>query len=225
MKEFLSEMAAKIEALVSGKFAPRIGVAAREITADNALYPEEQLFVARAVATRQAEFSTGRRCARLALNAVGCRPCPIPVGPQLAPQWPVGFVGSITHSAGFAVAVAAPCTLYRSMGIDLCVHSVTADALSQASGVISNGAEIEAARAAIKDGVDPRVLLFSAKESAIKVLSPGLGRYLDFKEISVRIEKDKFIASAGLNREVHGWWSPLEGLLLTGASLPPELNS
>ncbi len=68
-----------------------------------------------AVPKRQAEFSAGRAAARAALR----RPDqPLPVGPDRAPIWPAGRVGSITQCAGLCLAVVARSTDYRGLGLD-----------------------------------------------------------------------------------------------------------
>jgi 4'-phosphopantetheinyl transferase EntD len=204
------------------RFGADVSVAVRKVADRYPLFPVEEQLVARAVASRRAEFATGRWCARLALEAVGCAPCPIPMGPLRAPQWPHGFIGSITHSAGLAVAVAATRDTFKSIGIDLCEVSATSSVLSLASPFVSDEVEVENARALSTFGVDPGVLLFSAKESTVKVVSAQMGRFLEFTEIRVTLDPGGFVASLpGLAGEVQGWWESQNGLLLTGAFARP----
>src|SRR5215469_16812348 len=72
------------------------------------LRPAEAAIVARAVEKRRAEFATGRACAHAALDAWGAPDAPLLPGPDRAPLWPDGFVGSISHARGACAAVAAP---------------------------------------------------------------------------------------------------------------------
>ncbi|MGW0783195.1 4'-phosphopantetheinyl transferase family protein [Streptomyces sp. NPDC002913] len=74
-------------------------------------YPEEEDRLGEAVVDRRRrEFTTARWCARRALAAAGAPTADAPLrrGRQGEPLWPAGFTGSITHSAGYRAAVAAP---------------------------------------------------------------------------------------------------------------------
>src|SRR5262245_10837885 len=82
------------------------------------IFPGEEEFAANAVESRRREFVTARRCAREALARLGCSPIPIRSGLMGEPQWPAGFVGSITHTAGFRAAAVTPRSLLASLGID-----------------------------------------------------------------------------------------------------------
>ena len=55
-----------------------------------ALLPEEEVLVARAVGKRRAEFTTVRTCARIALGRLGLPPAPLLSGPKREPLWPAG---------------------------------------------------------------------------------------------------------------------------------------
>ena len=140
----------------------------------------EEALLARAVPSRRREFAAGRRCARRALRAVGCPPAPLPIGPLGAPIWPPGFSGSITHDRRFAAAIA-----YRSesgrvtVSLDMLERVNDADFLEIAETVTT----ADERRSGRQDPADV-ARLFSAKEAAIKILSPALGRLLDFQELT-----------------------------------------
>ena len=68
-----------------------------------------------AVPARLAEFSAGRAAARIALHNPDQ---PIPIGPDRAPIWPAGLVGSITHCAGLCLAVVGKSQDYQGLGLD-----------------------------------------------------------------------------------------------------------
>ncbi|WP_352542194.1 hypothetical protein [Mesorhizobium sp. M0018] len=55
-----------------------------------------------ALPLRGAEFLAGRAMADAALQALGQLTTEIPIGPDRAPVWPKGSVGSITHARGIA---------------------------------------------------------------------------------------------------------------------------
>jgi 4'-phosphopantetheinyl transferase EntD len=85
---------------------------------DVKLFPEEETLIARAVGKRRREFTTARSCARSALAALGVAPMPILPGERGAPQWPPGFVGSITHCAGYRAAAVARSRDVLTIGVD-----------------------------------------------------------------------------------------------------------
>lgn len=86
---------------------------------EGALFPEEAAHVARAVPSRRAEFRAGRTAARQALTQLGCQTLCIPASPDRAPVWPKGVSGSISHTAGAAIAVVADSARHRYLGIDI----------------------------------------------------------------------------------------------------------
>lgn len=94
-----------LAALFTDAVAFELAGADLEAGGDEGLWPEEEVQVTRAVPTRRLQFAAGRRCARAGLAALGLPPGPIPAGPQRAPGWPAGTTGSISHTAGYAVAV------------------------------------------------------------------------------------------------------------------------
>ena len=80
------------------------GVAVVEAFQDNPdelIFPGEEDLIAKAEEQRRREFITARRCAREALATFGHALAPIRSGSGREPQWPVGVVGSITHTANF----------------------------------------------------------------------------------------------------------------------------
>lgn len=98
------------------------------IEADGDLEPIERSFVANAVHSRRKEFALGRALARRALAAAGHARVGIPAGPDRAPIWPTGIIGSITHCDHIAVAAVAPTQSgIQAIGIDLERTAGTAD--------------------------------------------------------------------------------------------------
>jgi len=148
------------------------------------LYPEELPAVERAVPKRRGEYSAGRACARAALAALGAEPGPVPRdnGDRGAPVWPKGFVGSITHCAGYRAAAVARAADILALGIDAEPAGPLPDGVLEA---IHSTAE---ERAALKRRTDrdPGVhwdrLLFSAKETVYKAWYPYHHRMLGFEE-------------------------------------------
>ncbi|GAA4882807.1 4'-phosphopantetheinyl transferase family protein [Actinomycetospora straminea] len=193
------------------------------------LAPEEEAAVARAVATRRAEFTTARTCARDALSRLGAPAAAIPVGEKRAPIWPEGVVGAITHCAGFRGAAVAWRDEVRSVGLDAEPHVALPDGVLEA---VSDERERAVLAALARDVPDVRwdKLLFSAKESVYKAWFPLTGRWLGFEEAELVPSADGTFR-AGLRvpgpvvdgREVTGFagrWVVRDGLVITAIALP-----
>lgn len=67
---------------------------------------------------RQTEYLAGRYCLKEALNELGFEGDSEFLATDHGPEWPEGFVGSLTHSGGFVSAVVASRTDYQGIGID-----------------------------------------------------------------------------------------------------------
>ncbi|MCJ0877521.1 4'-phosphopantetheinyl transferase superfamily protein [Pseudomonas sp. JI-2] len=126
----------------------------------------------RGVGKRQAEFLAGRLCAREALQSLTGTPYVPTVGEDRAPQWPRGVVGSITHGAGWAGAIAARSEHWRGLGLDVerLLSSERADRL--AAEILTPG-ELDG-YATLPAAARARLVTctFSLKESLFKALYP-----------------------------------------------------
>ena len=100
-----------------------------------------------------------------------------------APTLPPGWVGSISHKRGLAVALAAPARAGERIGVDVEVRRPPR--LDLAPRILT-----EAERAAIAD-LEPHArglavaLRFSLKEAIYKSIDPFLRRYVGFREVAV----------------------------------------
>ncbi|MBL3585607.1 4'-phosphopantetheinyl transferase superfamily protein [Rhodovulum sulfidophilum] len=126
-------------------------------------------------ARRAAEFRAGRLAAAAASASLTGMPCLAGRGADGAPLWPVGLAGSISHSGGQALALVGPSARRAGLGVDI-------------EGPLSPRVAAEIAPVALTPeeracfGTDPVWvgLIFSAKESLFKALSPRIGRRFDF---------------------------------------------
>ena len=148
------------------------------------LFPGEELLVANAVALRRGEFTAGRTCARAALRALGLPAVAILADERRAPLWPDSVVGSITHGAGFTAAAVALRRDVAMLGIDV---EQAGDLDEDEAAIIVTPAEHEQASEEL--GADAGRVLFSAKESIYKAWYPATGRWLDFHDVVVMIER------------------------------------
>lgn len=140
--------------------------------------------LSRAVESRRRSFLAGRHCAARALAEAG-HPWPIPalaIGARGAPVFPDGFIGSITHSARLAAAVALRASTVRAVGID-CELLMDVSVADEVVGrVLPEAASLGIRRGEIASLRWPDFVtaVFSAKESLYKCLSPVCGVFFDF---------------------------------------------
>ncbi|MGW1077688.1 hypothetical protein [Streptomyces sp. NPDC002537] len=131
--------------------------------------PGERELASAMPAPRRRDFLAGRLAARRALALAG-----LPVGEILAdgrrPVFPEGSVGSISHSGGLAVALAAPAARFRALGCDLELRGLP---VAAAHLVLS-----EDERGWMAGSGRRLLFAFSAKETAFKVLGDDAPSYL-----------------------------------------------
>ena len=172
-------------------------VRAVEVFADPpgaALYPEEQVCVARAVPGRRHEFTTGRHCARAALARLGVAPTAITKGARGEPAWPRGVVGSITHCTGYRAAAVAMATDVVTIGIDAEPHEPLPRGILEMISIPAERTRLHGIVLAAPNVAWDRVL-FSAKESVYKAWFPLTGTWLDFDGADVTIDpRGTFVA-------------------------------
>ncbi|RJQ78849.1 4'-phosphopantetheinyl transferase superfamily protein [Pseudonocardiaceae bacterium YIM PH 21723] len=149
------------------------------------LFPEEEALVAKAVAKRRAEFTTGRWCARRALAQLGQPAVAIGSGPKREPLWPAGFVGTITHCAGYRAAAVARTDVLRSLGID-------AEPDAPLPEGVLDSVSLPEERAWLAEQTDAEIhfdrLLFCMKEAVYKAWFPLTGRWLGFEDARISID-------------------------------------
>jgi 4'-phosphopantetheinyl transferase EntD len=166
--------------LPPGLVPERVVAVAARILPEESPYESERAAVARAVPKRRYEYAAGRACARRALEELGCPPAPLLSRPDRMPQWPVGFVGSISHSQTGAFAVVARAHELVSLGADL---EGDAPLDPQLWSLVATPAELPGAT-----GLSMK-RLFCAKEAAFKCwFAAGGGRILEFQEMVIRWE-------------------------------------
>lgn len=154
---------------------------------DESPFTEERAVVARAVTKRRAEFFTVRACARRALGRLGEPVGPILPGPDRAPLWPEGIVGSLTHCDGYRAAAVARASAIVSIGIDAEPHGPLPGGVCDLVAL-----DIERPHLAFLAAGEPGIfwdrILFSAKESVFKTWFPLKRTWLDFADCEIAID-------------------------------------
>lgn len=224
----LATFSSGLESWLKDSVSAAVCVNVAEIDPLIKLHPEEKKYVLNAVLARRAEFATGRYCAREILTKLGYAEIAIPVGPKMEPIWPTNVSGSISHDQGIAVAVISADQHISGLGIDLLGLESRIDGTG--SGLIADESEISSVGEMLHSvsyrayqDVSPLLLIFSAKESAIKAISPSLEHYLDFREIQIEsranILRGRFLNS-GVELEIH--WNIIEKMIITFTLISPN---
>jgi len=185
--------------LISRLFPDRVAVAAVRLSDEQfPLCPEEERYISRATAKRRIEFSAGRHCARLAMVQIGHPPSALPSGPDRAPIWPTGLVGSISHIDTLCAAAVAPRTRFRSIGIDM--EPVGAVGTALASDIMRPDERLALDGSAASDGADWPSLYFCLKEAAYKAFHPLFRTVIGFHEMRILPlpRPERFRAEAGV---------------------------
>lgn len=172
------------------------------------VHPGEEAIIARAAEKRRRDFALGRTCARAALAPLGHGETAIAMGADGAPVWPPGLVGSITHTSGYAAAVAGDASSFSGVGVDAeRVGGVTAKLWPR----LFNAAE-QAQLSGRADTDVAATLLFSAKEAAFKAWR--LKGALAFRDIAIALQEDGFTADHA-GRSLSGRFVVKDDLVLT----------
>ena len=131
---------------------------------------------------RESEFKSGRTAVRAALATLGLEVGDLLAGP-FGPEWPDGFVGSLSHSAGTAVAIAAKSSDRATLGIDIERRDRRLD--DRVIRRIATPAELDWVSAFGSDGVEA-LRLFCAKEATYKALSRFIPTRVSFADVEFR---------------------------------------
>jgi 4'-phosphopantetheinyl transferase EntD len=197
----------------------RVGFCATDVASPaHRLREWEDSWLGDASPARRAEFAAGRWCARTALGQLGGPvSAPLRNGRHGSPDWPPGFVGSITHTPRLTAAAVARRGWrdgVRGIGLD------AEDAAPLPAGVLdvvaSTGEREDLRRLARgRSEVLWDTVLFTVKEATYKALYPLLGEVLAHDDVTASLSADgRFRAvvrapgstGPGRSREVRGRW-------------------
>ena len=186
--EFLDGLAPFDWPLVGGDLAAACG---RVADHRESLLPGERHALAEVGEQRSAEFSSGRRVARTALQGVGLYD--VAIGRRgRAPAWPSCVVGSIAHSRELAIALVGRRARYAAIGVDV-------EPLGRATRRVAERVLSERERSRLADD-SWQTLLFSAKEAVYKAVNPLAGEFLEFRDVEIAAGDGRFTAATTRHR-------------------------
>lgn len=195
------------------------------------LYPEEKKFVQGAVAKRKREFTTGRWCAREALGKLGAEIGPIPVSKNRDPIWPIGIVGSISHTEGWCGAAVG--WKEEVIGIGLDIEHACAVYENLWPYVCTHNELLLLKSVTVADRVSLATLIFSAKECLYKCQYPVTKQWIGFKDIEIMVDlydgcfKALFLVSVGCfgkGASLSGKYLFHDGRVCTGMALSSKVK-
>ena len=183
-----------------------------------ALHPLEEAMIVGSHPSRKREFALGRACARAALAELGIGGTPLPRAQDGAAVWPAGFCGAITHTRGYAAALAAPVQLFRGLGVDAeRVGAVTPDLFSRLFSL----SEIAALESLAPEQREiAATVLFSAKESAFKAISAATGRRPHLAQLEISLGAGEFLVRMAADISLTGRFIVQADLAVTGLGMP-----
>ncbi|RLB45661.1 MAG: phosphopantetheinyl transferase [Deltaproteobacteria bacterium] len=190
---------------------------------EGGLLNAEEEAVAGAAQTRIEQFTAGRVCSRIALGRLGvATTTPILRGEDRAPIWPLGFVGTISHTDTWCAAAVARAEDVRSIGIDLEPATPLNESLWRR---VCTPKERDWLHELAEPGLMGKIL-FSAKESVYKCQYPITTKFLGFHAVEVELDDGAFRAvfqqEAGEFRPgdvMSGRYLVEEGLVATASEL------
>jgi 4'-phosphopantetheinyl transferase EntD len=211
---------------IANLFAP--GVVAMELRgrADTrALAPEEARECRGFAPKRVADFAAGRLCARRALEVLGYGGFALGVAEDRRPRWPIGVVGSISHTANFCAAVVVTSRNFESIGLDA-ERLATID--EELWPTLFTPEETAWLRSLGLDRERAATIIFSAKEAYYKCHFGMTPTWLDFTDVVVTLpqsnaESGAFTvhAASGSERRAApraGRYMTCEDVIITGVA-------
>ena len=175
------------------------------------LHPGEEAAGAGAGDKRRRDFALGRACARAALGQAGQPDMVIGRDANGVPAWPHGFCGSITHTTGYAAAIAARTSDFCGVGLDAERVGGVTDALMPRLFEARERAWLDT----LSDG-ERRVMatvLFSAKEACFK--ASAIRKTLAFHSIYVEVRGDGLLARQPGLADIEGRFAVEDDLVVT----------
>lgn len=171
------------------------GVVAYELWGDGDpawLADDEWPIVEDAVASRIQQFAGGRQCARMALAEFGVEPKAVLRSTSRSPAWPEGFVGSISHTDGYALAVVGRSGAgLASLGIDAERVGRVGEELHDRLFVVDEQRWLTGLAGDVRAAAATE--LFGLKESFYKAQFPLTEAWVGFHDVGIEQRESQWI--------------------------------
>ena len=155
---------------------------------------EERQYLRCALPGRRRDFAAGRACARHAVAMLGSGGT-IGRHGDGGPRWPEGIMGSISHTEGLCAAVACRIGKHIGLGLDVERLSPLDDEVLDEYCTAPERSFLDALPA--RNSQVMAIALFSAKEALYKCQHPLTGRWLEFRDVTLRLRTGGGIELAG----------------------------
>jgi len=159
---------------------------------------QERKIISGAVAKRQQEFATVRWCLRQLFQQLGIEYNSVLKGKDGEPILPHQLCGSVSHTNNAYCAAVAFKEKYKSLGID--IEDINRDISESAIKFFMNKDELVLFKKNREIGYEK--LVFSAKESVFKLLSPLIKESIHFSDVSI-FPKDEGTFIYRINRDIN----------------------
>jgi 4'-phosphopantetheinyl transferase EntD len=185
----------------------------------------EAELIARAVASRRREFSTGRRLARRLLAERGVVAGPILRDDDRVPIWPAQFTGSISHSRDYAVVALCAAEDCFGVGVDVEPDEPVQPGIER---IVCTEAERRWLDAADTEETarGRRVkLFFSAKEAVYKAFYPRVRVFWGFHDVTLELDEpsgrfDAILPASAGRARAEGRFVRGHGTIVSGVLAP-----
>ncbi len=157
------------------------------------LHPDEVAVAASMGAIRRESYIAGRVALRAAVSQVDNRFAEQPLlhNDRGAPTVPHGVIGSLSHKANHAIAVATTigddANSFATIGIDIeTINEARTSRIDIARRILTTS-ELDSLSSNKEERLKEVLLYFSLKEAIYKAIDPYVHRYVRFKEVSLAI--------------------------------------
>ena len=177
---------------------------------DQYLHQKEIKLTLNMSAKRKQSFTSGRLCARKALNKLGIYNSPILMSDDKSPIWPDNTIGCISHTKEFCGACAAYKSDFTSVGLDI---ERVKDIPLSLKYQICTPSEINKLKKITPDEQQKHLsLIFSAKETFYKYQYIITHQWVDFTDVTIALKNNK-IFSVKLKKNIGHF---LKGMTFSG---------
>lgn len=210
--------------LLDGLFDARIRVASSALVfRPEDLPTAERELVARAIDSRQREFSTGRVLARTLMKQLGAEVPELLRDSDRVPRWPDLVVGSISHCASLCVAAVGESAHFRGIGLDVEPDEPVRPGVERVVCRDSERAWLNATCGSGAERARRIKIIFSVKEAVYKAFYPELRTYWSFQDVELELNLEEECFRARLPdgpevREIDGRIFRRNGWILSGVS-------